>query len=332
MIRKSTHSHSTGFTIVELLIVVVVIAILAAITIVAYNGIVKRTSDANAQSALSTVQKKVAQYYIENNDTYPVLLEDAGLTTTNSTVSYQYTANNSTDPKGYCASVKVNNSTFHFANQFTPLGAGSPENTATSTAGLCAGHIQSGTTITNYVPNSGVGANLTGFSGPNSSTLLRDTTKGAENSPSSVRVTMPANASNTTVGLMFYNMSDVSTLLTPGMTYTVSAWVWVPSSTVNMRLSIQGAGKTQLGNLPTRISSGKDQWVRIYDTFVANTSGQIIFYVLNDTVTPASSTDFWADSFMINQSNVPATYANGNTPGWVWNGTVDNSSSTGPAV
>ena len=35
-----------GFTIVELLIVVVVIAILAAITIVAYNGVIAKTNDA----------------------------------------------------------------------------------------------------------------------------------------------------------------------------------------------------------------------------------------------------------------------------------------------
>jgi len=322
-------SRSNGFTIVELLIVVVVIAVLAAITIVAYNGISKRTADASAQSALSTMQKKLAQYYIENGDTYPDLMEDAGLSNS-SGVSYQYTANNSTNPKGYCTSVKVNNSIFHFANQFTPLDGSSAENTPASTSGLCAGHFTTGTTITNYVPNSGVGSSLTGYSGPNSSTLLRDTTMGAEGSASSVKVTMPAGG-NSTVGVMFYNMADVSGILTPGMTYTASAWVWVPSSTADMRISVQGAGRTKVGNLSTRLTTVKDQWVRIYNTFVAGSSGAIIFYVLNETATTAGMY-FWADSFMINQSNVPATYANGNMPGWVWNGTANNSSSTGPAI
>ena len=49
---------SKGFTIVELLIVIVVIAILAAITIVAYNGIQQRAKASAAQSAAETVQKK----------------------------------------------------------------------------------------------------------------------------------------------------------------------------------------------------------------------------------------------------------------------------------
>ena len=47
-----------GFTIVELLIVIVVIAILAAITIVAYNGIQSRAKTSAAQSAAETLQKK----------------------------------------------------------------------------------------------------------------------------------------------------------------------------------------------------------------------------------------------------------------------------------
>ena len=41
--KVSVRKLNQGFTIVELLIVVVVIAILAAITIIAYNGITTRT-------------------------------------------------------------------------------------------------------------------------------------------------------------------------------------------------------------------------------------------------------------------------------------------------
>lgn len=53
--RKST----TGFTIVELLIVVVVIAILAAISIVAYTGIQNRANDSAVQNDLANMAKKL---------------------------------------------------------------------------------------------------------------------------------------------------------------------------------------------------------------------------------------------------------------------------------
>ena len=43
----------SGFTIVELLIVIVVIGILAAITIVSYNGIQNRSKNAKTVSAIT---------------------------------------------------------------------------------------------------------------------------------------------------------------------------------------------------------------------------------------------------------------------------------------
>ncbi len=56
---KSWAKKQTGFTIVELLIVIVVIAILAAITVVAYNGIQNRAYDTTVQSDLKQIATKI---------------------------------------------------------------------------------------------------------------------------------------------------------------------------------------------------------------------------------------------------------------------------------
>jgi len=59
-----------GFTIVELLIVIVVIAILAAISIVAYNGIQQRGRDSVRTSGIRSLQKVIEIYKIDTGS-YP---------------------------------------------------------------------------------------------------------------------------------------------------------------------------------------------------------------------------------------------------------------------
>lgn len=57
--RFQALKNEKGFTIVELLIVIVVIGILAAITIVAFNGVQNRGKSAAAQSMANSVVKKI---------------------------------------------------------------------------------------------------------------------------------------------------------------------------------------------------------------------------------------------------------------------------------
>jgi len=59
-----------GFTIVELLIVIVVIAILAAISVVAYNGIQQRTRNAQRAQDVKAITQALELYYIDKG-VYP---------------------------------------------------------------------------------------------------------------------------------------------------------------------------------------------------------------------------------------------------------------------
>ena len=69
-----------GFTIVELLIVIVVIAILAAITIVAYNGVQQRANVSATQGNVTILQKKMEAFNAVTN-AYPASGTAAAVTT-----------------------------------------------------------------------------------------------------------------------------------------------------------------------------------------------------------------------------------------------------------
>lgn len=61
-----------GFTIVELLIVIVVIGILAAITIVSFNGVQNRAHDTTVKSNLAAIAKKYELFKTDStSDKYP---------------------------------------------------------------------------------------------------------------------------------------------------------------------------------------------------------------------------------------------------------------------
>jgi len=65
-------NKQSGFTIVELLIVIVVIGILAAISIVAYSGIQQRARDAVRINDISQLQRAIEMYKLEDStDMYP---------------------------------------------------------------------------------------------------------------------------------------------------------------------------------------------------------------------------------------------------------------------
>lgn len=64
-------SNDKGFTLIELMVVVAVIAILAAIAIPSYLGIQKRAARSEAKSKLEAISVALEGYMAENNDYGP---------------------------------------------------------------------------------------------------------------------------------------------------------------------------------------------------------------------------------------------------------------------
>jgi prepilin-type N-terminal cleavage/methylation domain-containing protein len=114
---KTKMKSERGFTIVELLIVIVVIGILAAITIVAYNGVTARANTTSAKAAANSFTKKAEIYNADaGTNRYPIVNTEltsaaststfflSGVTINYSTTALTSAATNSTVRVLKCAS------------------------------------------------------------------------------------------------------------------------------------------------------------------------------------------------------------------------------------
>ncbi|HEY8993003.1 MAG TPA: type II secretion system protein [Candidatus Microsaccharimonas sp.] len=144
-------SRGAGFTIVELLIVIVVIGILAALTIVAFNGVSNKAKVALVSSDLTSVSKKLK---IDQtiNGAYPLTLAatDSGKGVPASAgTTYQYTVDNTVNPQTFCVTA-VNGSVAYFITQSGVATSGTcPGDSATGVvAPVIGGYVD----LTNDVP------------------------------------------------------------------------------------------------------------------------------------------------------------------------------------
>ena len=96
----------SGFTIVELLVVIIIIGILAAITIVAYTGISQKAVASSLQSDLSNSSTLLKMYYIDYGS-YPT------------TLNTNYCPEGPTIDNKYCLKASTGNTFFYTSNNST---------------------------------------------------------------------------------------------------------------------------------------------------------------------------------------------------------------------
>lgn len=306
---QSAWAKQKAFTIVELLIVIVVIAILAAITIVAYNGIQDRAKASAAQAAAKQASTKIQAYLVENAENYPASPAAAGLSTTSGT-TYEYRYDNAANPKTFCLTATTNNVSYYISNT-----------TTTPTAGACSGHGVNGVAaITNLVTNPSLESSATGWGGVNSASCSRTAAAALVGSYGMRCTTTSGSDSGVQIN---------APTLTGGTTYTALVSIRSQTATVyEYHLSVQG---TAGSSGRQRINLGNGQSALYIYTWTPQTSGSVAFYALRGGGQGTGSATFDIDGAMIVEGSVSA-YADGSSPGWTWNGTADNSTSTGPPL
>lgn len=304
------------------------IGILAAIVIVAYNGVQERARASSVSSALSQAAKKIAVWQVDNPSTSPTCTQfatelgsnDYDCSFTVGSIDYQYTAGMS---GAYCATATTGPTSYYI-------------NTTTATkptAGGCAGHgVGNVAAVTNRATNPSFETNLTthgaargvitvdgtkAFSGSSSCRYVADGTAGGNY----LHTTIPTGA----IGGQTVNLSI------RGQRGATAATLYVQVYFLDSGGTYLNGGGPVVGSAVTLTTT---DWTTasVTATAPANTNS-LVLYTLPQPSSMASGTTVWFDGLFVTVggSAVP-NYYDGSSSGWVWNGTAHSSTSTGPPL
>lgn len=299
-----------GFTIVELLIVIVIIAILAAITIVAYSGIQNRARLSALQSSLSQYAKSLEVWKLTNNNQYPASLsaaQTANLLKDTADADYTtYIVNSSSNPTHYCATATNSNGTKYSVSStsLNPL------------VGECVTNlvrVPQATGTSSWDHGYGTGGAGTGA-------LINDNRFAGGVARRITWTTAPSNGSGLwigcnsciagTSGQQYYFSARYTTSWAASPAFYFSSWGGVTPSLVN-----RGDGTYEARGILT----------------VSSTSTSSMSLTFAIPPYPPTNATFAVGGLMAVAGSTQYAYGDGDSPGWFWNGTANNSTSTGPA-
>lgn len=309
----SYRSHrQRGFTIVELLIVIVIIGILAAITIVAYNGIQQRAKESALKSDLASVARKMSadnalnggyaltQSAVDNNNGLPA----------SSGTAYQFQSTGTT----YCITGTNGNLSFKIS-----------DTSSSPVVGGCPGDDVGGVTaITNLATNPSLEINTTGWGSTWVATPISRVTSGVGIVTGSAALEVNLTTANASGAQ--YNFSNLQAS-TP---YRASAYVTLVSGVAAPLIISASDGMGTRANTSISSSLIVGQPVRVSLGWTSSTSpnGSIAF--MHSGIASGTGV-IRIDNLMITAGSTDYTYADGNSSNWVWNGAPNNSTSKGQA-
>ena len=323
MKRSITSHRKAGFTIVELIVVILIIAILATITIISYSTVTQNAKFKTVQTDAAAIASQLTKYKAENG-AYPASLDELeDQDTIESTYQYDYDAIAGT----YCVTASVDGASAYIKNVMS-----------TPKEGGCPGHGVNGLPpVTNIAINPGAEADLGWFSINNTTHPRVIDTTVRRTGAQSIR-TAPQSAS--TLLLPIYSSgapisSGFSTLSSTGGTYSHS--IYFRSDVehygrLGIRWYMDGAWSS-LSYAPN-ITGTPGEWTRATQTFelpAGTTYVRPYMYVYANSSQPAG-TPAWVDDYMLVEGSDMPGYADGSFDGWKWTGAPNDSPSIGPAL
>lgn len=317
-------AKQSGFTIVELLIVVVVIAILAAVTIIAYNGIQNRARTSAVSSAASQAGRQLLTYAPVNGDTYPTeaqfqlssfRLGTLKLPEDTPEATYDYFV--SDDQKSFCLSVTNTNASPEIAYAMTQEGSEVP--------GRCVENFVANPSF--EVDRSGWYYNTPGLHGMGGTPSTPTTGYTGQNA---LRYTF--NGSGYFSGFGPY--TQVANL-SPGTPYSMSVWVRASmAASYGIVAERRNASNASIGTISSSaLSVGPSGWTRIQLDIPPTTDLSKITFCIYGSASSVVSGDYveW-DGAMLTAGAEATYYPVGADSNWAWKSTANTQPVFGPAL
>jgi len=356
---------ATGFTIVEIVIVIAIIGILVTITSVGYNAVVKNAQDASVRGDLQKLDDAFKQFALDSKGSFPdsaIELSSLGLKltkgsymTTNKANIYvctnptndeyavvamsksgkRYMVKSEKGISEYTGAVTWNATTVNLAAtcaaiDATYAGINGDVTGLVGTGWLAWTGVTDGDQyITNVIANpsleSGTLDSISGYYGP---PMTVDATKAAYGTYSAKVVTDTAAVPQ---GFIWYSNFASG----PNLTYTCSVSL---AGTAGKSVSVAARLFNPSNFYFSEGQGSKDivltsAWQRTSITFTTPAgTGYTGLQVRLAGSSQAAGVTIWADGAMCAQTATNFAYADGGSAGWLWTGTAKTSASSGPGL
>lgn len=319
--------RARGFTIVELLIVIIVIGILATLVLVAYSNVSDQAKASATKNDLEQVAKQL-NLYKENTgggSSYPA---DTSSLSYSSGTTLQYSVNNAASPATYCVTATNGNTSYFVSNT-----------SQTPTAGGCPGHGVNGVApITNLATNPSGESNMNDweFSSTAGSVTSGRIASGGTKGSAYGRITW---TSDPGTGLTTWVAARATLPSTNAATYTASGYVRTSWSGAYFSMNaVPYTASSSYNGGEVYSTAGvipANTWTRLSVTINVPAGSQYVMMRLriNGTGTyPTTGSSLDGDGFMLTSGSTLYNYADGSSPSWIWNGTAANATSSGPVL